>query len=159
MAHLLCQTCSSLSISPLSWFRRTPMFSHVRFSIIEWLIHVVTYPNFFCYFYYNLSCTIENILTSSVNGVEISIDRHLLSNLSNIPDDGNTYYLNYYEGLHNINLDKLEAYKSVFGQSANELTHIFKGISYKTSSLLTSLCRPIFSPPPAIRTVSPCYFF
>lgn len=67
-------------------------------------INKVVYPNLVSYFYYNLPSSIENVLSSSVNGVEITIDRQLLSNLFTIPDEGNTYYLHYYEGLDSINL-------------------------------------------------------
>lgn len=59
---------------------------------------------------------------SSVNGVEITISRQHLSNLL-IRDYGNTYYLNYYDDLHNINLDKTAVYKFVCGLLAIEFTH------------------------------------
>lgn len=39
----------------------------------------VVYPNFVNYFYYNFSCSAVEVLTSSVNDVEITIDRQLLS--------------------------------------------------------------------------------
>lgn len=45
------------------------------------------------------SIMLKNVLTSSVNGVENIIYRQLLSNLSTIPNEGNTNYLNYYVGL------------------------------------------------------------
>lgn len=58
------------------------------FDFQQW--NEVTYPHFVCYFYCNLSFAIEDVLTSSVSGVEI--DRRLLSNLFTILDDGNTYF-------------------------------------------------------------------
>lgn len=75
--------------------------------------HEVTYPNFVRYFY-SLSCTTENVLTSSVDGVEITIDKQLLSNLFNISNDGRSLYLNYYDGIHNLNLDKIAGYQSLW---------------------------------------------
>lgn len=39
------------------------------------------------YFYCNLLCFVENVLTSLVNGVEIIIDRQLSSNRFTIPDE------------------------------------------------------------------------
>lgn len=45
-------------------------------------IHEVTFP--ICrYLYWNLSCTLKNVLTSSVYGIEIAIENQLLWNLFN----------------------------------------------------------------------------
>lgn len=39
-----------------------------------------------------------------------------------MPDDGDFYYLNYYDGFHDLNLDKTTMYQSVFRPLAIKLT-------------------------------------
>lgn len=71
------------------------------------------------YFYCNLFSSVENF-DLFCQCIKITINRQLLSNLFTISDGGTTYYLNYYEGLHNINLEKTKIYKSIL--FATELT-------------------------------------
>lgn len=92
--------------SPIDMFRFQQWMDSVK-------INDVTYSNLIRYCYCHSACCSDYVLTSSVNGVTVTINRAsvLISLIFLMMVD---LQVTYYDGLHCLNFDKTTIYQSIF---------------------------------------------